>query len=299
GSGSFILKWYRNEGVEDRLRFEHALLGALADAQLPFDVPAPVPARSGETMVDVEIDRRPCCMALFRLIAGRAAEDGNLDEARRCGEALAILDRAMASVALAPDVPIPDTFGDLATVHPRVPCPTEALGRLFDSHGDATVASDVVTRVEELWQHHTAAWEYQIIHGDFYPSNTLVHAGRVTAILDFEYSGMGHRAMDFAIGLASFSVKDGDADRAWPLIDSFATGYLREARLDERELSAIPALLLMREVTSLIHWLGRMEQGLTAREEIHSRVDRLLALDRWLAAQGAALVERLLTIDAG
>jgi len=128
---------------------------------------------------------------------------------------------------------------------------------------------------------------------DFYPTNTLVDTGAVSGILDFEFSGTGHRAMDFAIGLAAFSTRNWVEGCSWPLVDAFAEGYLGRTPLTDGELTATPTLLLMREVASLIHWLGRMEQGLATLEDIHSRVHRLLSLDRWLEAHGDEVAARL------
>ena len=77
----------------------------------------------------------------------------------------------------------------------------------------------------------TAGWPTQVIHTDYYPANVLVAGDAVSGILDFEYAGRGHRAMDVAIGLAAFSNKRWD-DWSWPVCRAFAEGYLRRLKAD-------------------------------------------------------------------
>lgn len=293
GERFYILKWYRNPGSLDRLRFEHELLGALAAAGPRFAVPSPLPTRAGDTSVDLAHDSVVFRFALFPLIPGRAARFGSLEDAFRCGTALADLDLALAAVRLDPAIPVPGAFGELGAVHAEVPDPLAAIQRQFRDRAVATDLARIVSRAEERWRHRTTGWDIQLMHSDFYPSNTLMEGGEVTGILDFEFSGPGYRAMDFAIGLAAFSARDWNEGCAWPLVESFATGYLRHSPLDAEELAAMPALLLMREATSLTHWLGRLEQGLTTPDDLHARARRLLALDRWLEAHQGELVNRL------
>ncbi len=293
GAQSWILKRYRNAGLLARIRFEHELLRALASANLPFAVPSPVRAISGENTVEIANGANAIRYALFQRIPGRAARFGSLEDAFRCGKALAELDLALAAIRLDPAIPLPGAFGELGAVHAEVPDPLAAIQRQFRDRAVATDLARIVSRAEERWRHRTAGWGIQLMHSDFYPSNTLMEGGEVTGILDFEFSGPGYRAMDFAIGLAAFSASDWNDGCAWPLMESFATGYLRRSPLDAEELAATPALLLMREATSLIHWLGRLEQGLTALDDLHARARRLLTLDQWLEAHQGELVNRL------
>ena len=288
-SGRFVLKSYRDVTDPERLAFEHALLVALDAAGLPFSAPAPVPASSGATAVPVDDER----WSLFRHIPGRAAMRDREPDANLAGEALAMLHRALASVALDPAVPVPETFGDLATVHPAVPNPGDAIDRLLNPD-IATVAERAMAGCRQ----QTAGWPTQVIHTDYYPANVLVAGDAVSGILDFEYAGRGHRAMDVAIGLAAFSNKRWD-DWSWPVCRAFAEGYLRRLPLNRDELEAMPALMLAREVTSLVHWLGRHARGLTDRADIEDRGSRLLALDRWIDGNRDRLAHELLDLVGG
>lgn len=283
-SDRFVLKTYRDVTDPDRLAFEHALLAALDAATLPFAVPVPIPASSGATAVPVGDER----WSLFHRIQGRAAGRDSEPDARRSGEALAMLHVALASVALDPAMPVPDTYGELGPVHRAVPDPVGAIDRLIGAE-----AASVAARAMARWHERTAGWSTQLIHADVYPANVLVSGDAVSGILDFEYAGRGHRAMDVAIGLAVFSTGDVRAGWSWPVFDAFAGGYLSRWPLGHDEIESIPALMLAREATSLVHWLGRHARGLTDRADIEDRGLRLLALHRWLESHQDALVTRL------
>ena len=127
----------------------------------------------------------------------------------------------------------------------------------------------------------------------------MMDSDSVTGILDFEFAGHGYRAMDFSIGLAAFSAKNWHDGCSWSLLESFAKGYLQRMPLSEGELAATPVLLLMRELTSLIHWLGRAKQGLTTPADIHDRAHRVLSLYRWLESNQRQLIHRLRLIPVG
>jgi homoserine kinase type II len=130
----------------------------------------------------------------------------------------------------------------------------------------------------------------QLIHGDFYPSNVLMVDGRVSGILDFEYSGPGVRAMDLAVGLGAFAPPEWRFGDAMPHVERFVAGYRQWVLLTPDEIAALPALLRLREATSWLHWLGRHSQGLTSDEDIVERAERLVALDDNLTAHGEELV---------
>jgi Ser/Thr protein kinase RdoA (MazF antagonist) len=291
-TGEYILNSYLDVMSREQLEFEHALLTALNAAGLPFAVPAPIPASSGDTIVTIDQRSQVQHWSLTRRIPGRAAERDNVSDAAVSGEALASLHRALGTIALDPAIDVPGTFGVLADVHPAVLDPVDAIERL---HGVevAMVTAGAMAR----WCEQTRGWPTQMIHADCYPTNVLVSADAVSGVLDFEYAGRGHLAMDVAIGLAAFSTKSRDGDWAWPVFDAFARGYLRQSPLDPEELDAIPTLILAREATSLVHWLGRHAQGLTDDADIGDRARRLLTVDAWLDAHGDRLIGQLRDVN--
>src|SRR5699024_10063597 len=105
--------------------------------------------------------------------------------------------------------------------------------------------------------------------------------------------GLGLRVMDFAVGLAAFSTKDWEHGCSWDVLEAFAQEYMRKMPLAGDEVALVPTMLLKREASSLVHWIGRMEQGLTSADDIQSRLSRFLALERWLERNESRLLDRL------
>jgi Ser/Thr protein kinase RdoA (MazF antagonist) len=293
GGTQIVLKRYQNTDRNKRRLFEHRLLGVLNGASLPFSVPVSVPNRAGMFSVEVTVDGEEYRLALFRHIPGQAARAGEPPAAHACGAALATLDRTLAGVRLDTGYPVPATYGALAHVHGSVPSAQEAIHSLLGYRADASRIVNVLEMAEAGWRLAVEGWDRQLIHGDYYPSNVLMVDGDVAGILDFESAGLGYRAMDFAIGLGAFGTRDWRQGCSWPDLEAFATGYLQQLPLSRDELMATPVLLLLREATSFVHWLGRFAEGLTTLDDVHNRAARLLSLSAWLDTHQVELVDRL------
>jgi Ser/Thr protein kinase RdoA (MazF antagonist) len=115
----FILRIYENTSDLPRLRYEHALLTQLAGAGLPFAVPAPIPAASGQTLIQVP-DGGDVLAALFPFILGRHPHHASGSQLPACGIALGRLDAALAAITTDLSASSLTTFGELAAVHPAV-----------------------------------------------------------------------------------------------------------------------------------------------------------------------------------
>lgn len=285
----YFLKGYDNEPGPARSLFEYRITAAIAARQPPFAVPEIILSRSSRTHVRL----RDRSFALSTFIAGAAASHGDPDDAAASGRALANLHRALATVDLldpGASEAGASTFENLATVHPLAPEPERALREAI---GDDTLAEEaraILTSTEDRWRDVTSGWPLTWIHWDFYPANVLLLSHRVTGVVDFEFAGAGHRAMDVAIGLYAFALERGDSGI---LVDRFASGYLGGMELSPEEIEAIPLLILMREATSLVHWTGRYHQGLTTSADIEGRAWKLVRLAGFVDQNGAELVKRL------
>jgi len=284
GDGEYVLKRSLNIDAGSRVGFEHALLRALAQANLPFAVPAPVPTKTGEMRADVP---EGGAFSLTHRIPGKPGWRGDPTLARRAGHALAILDRALASVELPTGPQVPEAYPSLDVSDARI-----ARGLDVD-RVLAREIGEILGRAERQLASTTTGWPTQVIHTDFFPTNVLVDHGTVAGVIDFEFAGSGHLAMDFAIGLVAFGTNRGEFVPHVDLMEAFAAGYLGTASLSPGELAAIPHLILMREAGSFAHWFGRMESGLATRDDLRERGQRLLDLDRWLSANRDDLVAQL------
>ncbi|MDQ2952477.1 MAG: phosphotransferase, partial [Chloroflexota bacterium] len=283
--GKFVARIYRNTAEPARVRNEHDLLARLALQELPFEVPAPMPAEGGDTLTVLESPEGPRLAALFPRISGEPATLG-VPHGRLTGRALAQLDAALGRL----DLPVraPATIRD---VHPLVTDPVDALDEL-----DLGAAHDGARRLlEEVDAVHDAlagSLPRQIVHGDFAFINVLIDQGKVTGMLDFEFAGPDIRAADLATAMYITTVRSDEAQR-WPVLEALTAGYRRSLPLDPLEVAAIPELMRRRSAIGIIHWIGRHRQGLASRQDAVDRVARGAVLTRWLdlnAARVAATV---------
>ena len=285
--GKFVARIYRNTAEPARVRGEHDLLARLALQELPFEVPAPLPAEGGDTLAVLESPEGPRLAALFPRIPGEPATLG-VPHAHLAGRALARLDAALGRL----DLPVraPATIRD---VHPLVPDPIGALDELYLGAADAGVRrlfEDVNAAHDAL----AGSLPRQIVHGDFAFINVLVAEGKVTGMLDFEFAGPDIRAADLATAMYIITVRATDQQR-WPVLEALTAGYRRSLPLDPLEVAAIPELMRRRSAIGIIHWIGRFRQGIAPRQEPLDRIVRGAMLTTWLDVNAA----RVATTVAG
>lgn len=290
-AGDYILRVYGNHADSQRLDFEYAIVAQL-QASLPFALPVPLPTTAGEPYMRVVTGSGEGLAALTTLIPGEHAHAGDLEQARAGGEALGMLDAALASL----QSPGPGegiswrSSGDLAHCHALVPDPQAALGEL-------PIGVDERRRLLErfgwLMAHLPGLYEtlpQQIVHEDFDMSNVLLDGARVSGVLDFEFCSRDVRMMDLTVAINWWPLDYFGTGGEWPIIQALAAGYAEHVTLHDDEIAALPLLIEFRAFTSLIHRLGRYRQGLNSMESVVQRVEAALERVDWLRANGEQLV---------
>ena len=288
-SRSYFLCIYQECSAGDQVRREHALLGALASAGLPFAVPAPIPTRGGETLVAVPGGDRVA--TLFDVIRGRAPDRTDPRHIRAVGEALGHLHRALAAIDLGPDSSEHVTYGMLGRIHPRVPDPISAPDDLPLGSDERARLRRILEGVIEAVPTLYATLPVQLCHCDYGPGNTLFVGDRVSGVLDFEFAGPDLRAIDTATGW--YWSQSRWADDPWTPIAAFAAGYRAVLGLTEAEIAAAPALARLERAAGLVHWVGRLRAGQADPAFAREQGERLLAVDAFVAENGRRLVEAL------
>lgn len=294
GAGDFIWKAYQTFTDPAVLRYEHRLLHWLADQNLSFAVPTPVPDRSGETLSATGAGWQ----ALFPFLPGQRPDRRDPLQLAAAGAALGELHVALARYPATrrPNVP---AYGDLDRIHPAVPAPEALTPRDFGLSGapphDELIAwwRDALRRLRAFGAGPYRALPWQVIHGDFSIGNTFFSEGRLTAILDFEFAAPDARALDVAAGL-EFAMRywEAAAEAEWRAIAmAFCRGYARQVVLTDAELAAIPRLMELRDAVSAIWHTGQGlsrggTRGLTSLEHWRETA-------RWLAAHERRLVESI------
>lgn len=283
GGRCLAARLYRNLDLSGIER-EHALLAAVASAGLSFAVPAPFSCRDGGTLAETEHGR----LALFAWISGEHADPGDPQHLFAMGAALAELDegflRLDATLSRLPGKPAP-RHGELHLVHPAVGDPSvlaeqlaarAELGGLSEQIGWLGAAiAECMAAVPRLY----ATLPQQWIHQDLARSNVLQVGGRVTGVLDFEFSDRDLRALDLVAALAN-SVAGLGEEAGWRQAGSLCRGYCSRVHLTGAEIEAVPDLLRLRCVVANIHGAGRWLAGLNATEEVIRRLRYGAAWDR-------------------
>lgn len=280
GVGAHVLRVYVAKPLQG-IRFEHEVLRRLAEKDLPFRVPQPLPTRRGDTIA-LDVDTARHC-ALFPRIPGETLDDGDTAAVARAAEAFARLDMALAGIERT-DLPAPTFAGDLRAMHP-------AVTDLADLDGVISrPGREMVERAAESAGPIYASLPTQLIHGDFSFGNVLVRSGHVRGIVDFEYSGRDVRAMELAAGLSTAIVRE----RSEALWRPVLHGYLGMQRLDLTELAALPALAILHWAVIVVWWSGRSLEGRPYPDGLGALVDRALVVERWMDARGPELVAEAL-----
>jgi homoserine kinase type II len=256
GSGVFFLKRYQTYSDVENLAYEHRLLGWLAARPLSFAVPAPLPARNGETLVRIQ----GSLYALFRWLPGTEPLP-TVGQAEAYGAALGELHTVLASFP-ADSRPGMHSYGALDLIHPQIPDPTKLDTTALAMPQTAETAEPI-----EWWQHEIARlWAFvrgpyrelpwQVIHGDVAFVNSLFEGDRLTALLDFEFAMPDARALDLA-GILRSLLRRKTVTESSSLARALMRGYRRHVTLTGDELEAIPTLIRLSSAVSTIWWLGR------------------------------------------
>lgn len=205
--GSFALRVYQHQRDITRIRYEHTLVMQLQAARLPFTVPRPVPTSSGETVVAVPTHDGSLFASLWPLAPGAAPREGDLQQIHAAGQALGVLDQALAQVEITPlpDVTLPARHGELARVHPLVADPLAAVAQLPVDAGSKARVMALLQRVLADVPHLYRTLPQQIIHRDYDGSNILMNEVSVVGVLDWEFSTHDLRALDLVVALHHWS----------------------------------------------------------------------------------------------
>jgi len=93
-----------------------------------------------------------------------------------------------------------------------------------------------------------------VIHGDFHPGNVLYDRNRVTAVLDYDYSGPGAVLRDIGDGLMFFAAchaRPFDPDNIWSLTQPW--------RVDEdRTLAFLAGYVAVRSIPAAWPWVSTL-----------------------------------------
>jgi homoserine kinase type II len=266
-----------------QVQAEHRLLARLARAGLPFAVPAPVPLPDGRTAAGTPGGPATLC----DWIPGVPPDLSQEAALESFGRAAAQLSDALAAVP-AQDAPYDWPGGPL-----QAPPDLAALARDLTAAGldagRAGVVRDSADRAVAAWAWLAGGLPAQVVHADLAASNVLVspETGAVTGVLDFEMAVYWIRAIELTVALALSGAARGPG---WPRrAAAVARGGGWGERLTAAELAALPDLIVVRAVGSMLWRADRWRRGQSTLAEVAGRLDVLAETLRWRTAEGGEL----------
>lgn len=291
GDSRYVLRIYRNHADAARLDVEYQILIALQRARLPFAIPAPVATVDGlfyTYVSDADYGRQ--IAALFPWEPGGHPQRQDIAAAFAAAVALGRLDMALGALSFSRDQALAP-LGDFTRRYPTLGNPAETLATLTRDTGAIDRIVDTYRRLNDELPALYATLPCQMVHSDYDPTNILMEATRVTAVLDFEFCTYDLRALDLVVALSWWPVELLGSGQEWPLINALGTGYSSQIQFTADEIDALPTVLQMRSIGSLLHRLERYRQGLDSPDFLRRRIAQTLWREDWLAATRATLLE--------
>ena len=269
------------------VRAEHQILSGLRQGGLPFQVPEPVAAPDGQTVIGT-----PAGPATISRWLPGVRPDMNSEAAfERFGRTAGVLGAALA------DVPLADTLRDWRTdprwVQPDDPPVDVVCGELRTagmSARQAEVLGEAGRRIGRWWP-GADGLPAQVIHADLAPSNVLADpdTGQVTGLLGLR-GGRGRlpgcrTSWPRCISPPRSARRTGRAAQR-PCL----RGYASVRRLEPAEVAAMPELLIARSLGSVLWRAARWRAGIGHIGEVTAHVGKLEAITGWLAANQDAFL---------
>jgi len=289
----FVLKIYSATTEASQIYYEHSLLAFLQQTDLPFSIPVPIPASSGETIIKIETDQRSLRVALLPRLVGQAANRRNLQQIESIGFALAELHKVLAEFDPEGQFAKLPYWGDLARIHPLVSNPFNIAQVLDVSLEEQTFVSRMLTDVMEAVPRLYAKLPIQTIHADYITPNILINNDRVIGILDFEFATRDLRLLDYLSSLDQLASFPWREELFEEIIRAFSTGYRERNSLVTSELQAAIMVWRLQRASSLVYWTGWLLEGKASRQSIMDALIETLKFETWLEKNGEKLLDYL------
>jgi homoserine kinase type II len=296
----YVVRLYNNGQETDRVAFEHAVLAAVEprvrESDAGFVVPRALKAKNGSGETYAVLPSGDCA-SVFELIPGSLPKTRFADAV---GEATAALSACMEEAegdvrAVFPTSPTSvyrnifgafenkggsrEAFFTEAETNPGLDGVREAVTRLLD------FIRALENRLEEI--ERAGGLPETLIHGDVHYDNSLADetTGQVTGIIDFEFASYDWRMMEAAAGLSKYV---GEKDPT-PYVVDYITGYCRRAKPTEAEIDALPDLIKLRVLETVVYFVARSAAGEDDISQLALRAENYAARVAWIDANAQVI----------
>lgn len=289
-AGKFILKLYGDSTLTTQIQYEHSLLAYLHSADLSFAVPAPVPAKTGETLVLVNRNDTLHLVALQPLLSGQPADRLNPRHTRAAGQALGELHRVLAEFDPPGQLAQLPSWGDLNHIHPLVTDPMEVPQSLALTPNQQARLVKTLTEVLVEKPRLYKTLPVQTIHADYLSPHVLLESNRVVGVVDFEFATKDLRLWDYICGLEHFALFPWKEESHWQLVQAFSAGYSQQVSLTQREAEALTRAWRLQRASSIVYWTGWLREGKVTLPSVVKAVTETLLLEDWFEDNATKLL---------
>ena len=277
------------EGYQSPLarRSELAWISAIRENGV-VRTPQPLPGANGELLQFVEVDGEERPVSMFEYIPGVELGDDDMESFAVVGSIAARMHGHVESWERPtwferPTWDLESIFG------PGAPWGDWRSGLGLTAEGRVRL-EHVESRIREgLTGYSPDATNFGLIHGDLRAANLIVDARHDIWVIDFDDCGFGWLLWD----LCSTTTFIEHADNIDEVVKAWIAGYTAVRSLDDRDIAAIPHLVMLRRM-HVLAWLGTHSQsdaakafGETYAEETLDLAD-LYMKDDYLSELGVA-----------
>ncbi|MEL6460936.1 MAG: phosphotransferase [Cyanobacteria bacterium J06621_15] len=286
----FVFKLYDNSTTTEQIKYEHSLLTFLQSCDLSFNVPAPIPIDSGETLLITNQNNSSLKFSLQKYISGQPANRQNLNHIFVAGQALGELHRALISFDSQGNLAKLPRWGELNKIHPLIKNPLEVPQLLNLEKPQQQRLIKILREVIEIAPNLYENLQLQITHADYLCPNVLIKDNRVNGVIDFEFATYDLRLLDFIAALDHFS-RIGNETPVWERIEAFIKGYKKYNSLSNSEIEALISTWKLQQANCIVYWTGWLLEEKVTYESVLNGVIKIFLLEDWLKDKNINLLE--------
>lgn len=296
----YVVRLYNNGQETDRVAFEHAVLAAVEprvrESDAGFVVPRALRAKNGSGETYAVLPSGDCA-SVFELIPGSLPKTRFADAVGEATAALsACMEEAEADVrAVYPTSPT-SVYRNIFGAFEKKGGSREAFFTEAETNPGLDGVRDAVTRLLDFIRalenrlaeiERAGGLPETLIHGDVHYDNSLADetTGRVTGIIDFEFASYDWRMMEAAAGLSKYV---GEKDPT-PYVVDYIAGYCRRATPTEAEIDALPDLIKLRVLETVVYFVARSAAGEDDISQLALRAENYAARVAWIDANAQVI----------
>jgi homoserine kinase type II len=291
----YILRVYETHKDESKVELEHEVLLRLSEeVKLPFQVPVPVLAANGKTLIRLQ-DGSNRIACLYQYIEGENPQFESSEVISSFGSSSALLLQAMEKIKLEQRF-VYRPYYEIETAYPN--CPIEQVVKWCTDPPEAfTGYRSELNKISEQIVHfidyvpQLKKLPHQLIHGDLNESNVLIgNDQRINAILDFEFATRDLRVMEAAVCMAEIAVKEHDLSKLREKIQIYLSAFSSVITLTPEEMDALPRLITLRRLDVFVHFLARYLDGIDQDHILKEQIVKTVNHLYWLEEKGKQLL---------